>query len=102
MENDQLREAVDEEAEGKAEAQRHLAKVNSELSALRAKFDGEAVQRAEELEEQRKKLQAKLLALEEQLNTALSKNSSLEKTKARLAGEVEDLMIDVERVSIKR
>lgn len=99
MENDALREQVEEESEGRSEAQRHLAKVNSELSQLRAKFDGEAVARAEELEESRRKLQIKVSDLEEQLNTALSKNSSLEKTKARLAGECEDLMIDVERVS---
>ncbi|WP_411023137.1 hypothetical protein, partial [Salmonella sp. s51228] len=97
MECDTLRETVEEEAEGRAEAQRHLVKVSSELSILRSKFDGEAVQRAEELEEARKKLTARILVLEEELNTALSKNSSLEKTKQRLSGECEDLMIDVER-----
>ena len=40
-----------------------------------------------------------LVVIEEQLSQALTKNSSLEKAKTRLAGEVEDLLIDVERVS---
>lgn len=36
------------------------------------------------------------------LNTALTKNSSLEKTKARLNGELEDSQIDLDRVSNRR
>lgn len=49
--NDQLRDTVEEESEARAEVQRILTKVNGELNVMRAKFDGEAVQRAEELEE---------------------------------------------------
>ena len=41
----------------------------------------------------------RLAQVEEELSTALSKNSSLEKSKARLTGEVEDLQLDLERVS---
>lgn len=43
-------------------------------------------------------MQARLLQLEEELNTALTKNNSLEKTKARLTGELEDVQIDLDRV----
>lgn len=50
---EQLREQAEEEAEGREDAQRQLTKVNAELAAMKAKFDGEAVQRAEELEEAR-------------------------------------------------
>ena len=48
---DQLRDSLEEEMEARAEVQRQMTKVNGELNQLRAKFDGEAVQRAEELEE---------------------------------------------------
>ena len=47
----------------------------------------------------RRKLMIRLAQVEEELSTALSKNGSLEKTKARLTGEVEDLQLDLERVS---
>ena len=55
--------------------------------------------RTEELEEAKRKLAAKLTEAEEQVEAALNKCNSLEKVKARLQGEVEDLMVDVERAN---
>jgi hypothetical protein len=55
--------------------------------------------RAEELEEAKRKLAAKLTEAEEQVEAALNKCNALEKVKARLQGEVEDLMVDVERAN---
>ena len=48
----------------------------------------------------RRKLQAKLQEAEQNAEAANAKVSSLEKAKNRLTGELEDLGIDVERVSI--
>jgi hypothetical protein len=48
----------------------------------------------------RRKLQAKLQDAEQNAEAANAKVSSLEKAKNRLQGELEDLSIDVERVSI--
>lgn len=45
----------------------------------------------------RKKLAQRLQDSEEQIDTLNSKCASLEKTKQRLQGEVDDLMIDMER-----
>lgn len=45
----------------------------------------------------RKKLAQRLQESEEQIEAVNSKCASLEKTKQRLQGEVDDLMIDVER-----
>jgi chromosome segregation ATPase len=56
----------------------------------------------EELEEAKRKLAAKLTEAEEQVEAALVKCNSLEKDKARLQGEVEDLMVDVERANSSR
>jgi myosin heavy chain 1/2/3/4/8/13/7B/15 len=58
--------------------------------------------RGEELEEAKRKLAAKLSEAEEQVEAALTKCNSLEKVKARLQGEVEDLMVDVERANASR
>ena len=55
--------------------------------------------RGEELEEAKRKLAAKLSEAEEQVEAALSKCNALEKVKSRLQGEVEDLMVDVERAN---
>jgi chromosome segregation ATPase len=58
--------------------------------------------RTEELEEAKRKLAAKLSEAEEQVEAALSKCNALEKVKARLQGEVEDLMVDVERANASK
>jgi peptidoglycan hydrolase CwlO-like protein len=51
------------------------------------------------LSSNRKKLAQRLQDAEETIEATNSKCSSLEKTKQRLQGEVEDLMIDVERAN---
>lgn len=48
---DNLREQVEEEAEGKADIQRQLSKANAEAQLWRSKYESEGVARAEELEE---------------------------------------------------
>ena len=47
----------------------------------------------------RKKLAQRLQEAEESIEAVNAKCASLEKTKQRLQGEVEDLMIDVERAN---
>ena len=47
----------------------------------------------------RKKLAQRLQEAEETIEAVNAKCSSLEKTKQRLQGEVEDLMVDVERAN---
>jgi chromosome segregation ATPase len=58
--------------------------------------------RSEELEEAKRKLAAKLTEAEEQVEAALNKCNALEKVKGRLQGEVEDLMVDVERANASK
>ena len=62
------------------------------------KFEsGEGGVRSEEMEEMKRKLNARLQEAEQQLEAAHTKINSLEKVKGRLNGEIEDLMIEVER-----
>ncbi|XP_073456103.1 myosin-4-like [Aquarana catesbeiana] len=96
---DLLREQFVEEQEAKAELQRSLSKANGEVSQWRTKYETDAIQRTEELEEAKKKLAQRLQEAEEQVEAVNSKCGSLEKTKQRLQAEVEDLMVDVERAN---
>lgn len=48
---DLLREQYEEEQESKAELQRALSKANSEVAQWRTKYETDAIQRTEELEE---------------------------------------------------
>ncbi|KAK3591327.1 hypothetical protein CHS0354_028436 [Potamilus streckersoni] len=96
---DGAREQLEEEQEAKADIQRALSKANAEVQQWRSKFESEGTTRAEELEEARRKLQAKLTEVEQAAEAALAKCSQLEKTKARLQGELEDLVVDVERAN---
>ena len=96
---DQLREQLEEEQEGRADLQRALTKANNEVSVWRQKFEsGEGGVRSEELDDLKRKMNAKLADAESQLEAAQSKCSSLEKAKNRLQGELEDVMIEMERV----
>ncbi|ELW53086.1 Myosin-3 [Tupaia chinensis] len=109
---DLLREQYEEEQEGKAELQRALSKANGEVAQWRTKYETDAIQRTEELEEAKytrrplcwpledwKKLAQRLQDSEEQVEAVNAKCASLEKTKQRLQGEVEDLVGDVERAN---
>ena len=48
---DLLREQYEEEQEAKAELQRSMSKANSEVAQWRTKYETDAIQRTEELEE---------------------------------------------------
>ena len=48
----------------------------------------------------RRKLQAKLKELEEALAASETKYSALDKTKARMASELEDMNLDLEKVGV--
>ncbi|XP_063075198.1 myosin-7-like [Engraulis encrasicolus] len=94
---DLLREQFEEEQEAKAELQRSMSKANSEVANWRTKYETDAIQRTEELEEAKKKLVQRLQDAEEAVEAVNAKCSSLEKTKHRLQNEIEDLMVDVEK-----
>ncbi|KAK6638239.1 hypothetical protein RUM44_008668 [Polyplax serrata] len=96
---DNIREQADEEAESKADLQRQLSKANAEAQLWRSKYESEGVARAEELEESKRKLQARLAEAEETIESLNQKVIALEKTKQRLATEVEDLQLEVDRAT---
>ncbi|GFV63848.1 myosin heavy chain, muscle [Trichonephila clavipes] len=96
---DTLREQLEEEQEGKADLQRQLSKANAEAQLWRNKYESEGLARLEELEDSKRKLQAKLQEADETIEQLNQKCSSLEKTKTRLQGELEDMSIEVEKAN---
>nr|XP_023023711.1 myosin heavy chain, muscle isoform X23 [Leptinotarsa decemlineata] len=96
---DNIREQVEEEAEAKADIQRQLSKANAEAQLWRQKYESEGIARSEELEEAKRKLQARLAEAEETIESLNQKVVALEKTKQRLATEVEDLQLEVDRAN---
>ncbi|KAF0305239.1 Myosin heavy chain, muscle [Amphibalanus amphitrite] len=94
---DTMRESVDEEAESRSDLTRQVAKAQAECSLWRNKYEQEGVARAEELEEQRRKLAVRLQEATEQLEVLNQKNISLEKIKLRLTGEIDEMHVEVER-----
>nr|CRZ24364.1 BMA-MYO-5 [Brugia malayi] len=99
LECQQLRDAMDEELDSKTELQRLISKANSEVQQWRARYEGEGMSRSEELEEARRKLQAKVQEMQEALDAANSRINSLEKTRLRLAQELEDAQIDADKAN---
>ncbi|XP_014666990.1 PREDICTED: myosin heavy chain, muscle-like, partial [Priapulus caudatus] len=97
---EQLREQLEEEAEGKSSLQRQLAKVSNEFNTLRARVESEGLGGGgPEAEELKRKFQAKLQATEESLEVAHAKNIHLDKAKQRLANDLDDMSIEVERAT---
>ncbi|CAL1262322.1 unnamed protein product [Larinioides sclopetarius] len=96
---DTLREQLEDEQESKADLQRQLSKANAEVQLWRNKYESEGLARLEELEDSKRKLQAKLQEADETIEQLNQKCSSLEKTKTRLQGELEDMSIEVEKAN---
>jgi len=97
---DQLKEQIEEEQSVRADMQRLITKANTEAATWRQKMEsGEGGVSSEALDELKRKLSVKLQETESQLETALTKSASMEKANHRLRGELEDLSVEVERVS---
>lgn len=69
------------------------------LQVWKSKFETEAVARAEEVEELRRKFSARIQEQEEHIEALLVKVNNLEKQKSRLQSEVEVLIIDLEKAN---
>ncbi|XP_043825654.1 myosin-16 [Dromiciops gliroides] len=96
---DLIKEQLEEEQGGKSELQRLVSKLNTEVTTWRTKYETDAIQRTEELEETKRKLAARLQEAEEAAEAAQARAASLEKNKQRLQAEVEDLTIDLEKAN---
>ena len=98
---DTLRDQLDQEQEVSADAQRAVKKAQDEAHMWKAKFDsGEGGVSGEAMDELKKKFMRQLRAVEEQMESAQSKANSADKDRRRLQAELEDVMVDAEKVII--
>lgn len=97
--HDALKSQLDEELMNRSDLQRKLGNASNEAKEWKQKYETAGLGRTEELEEAKRKLAAKLLEAEEQVEQALTKVSSLEKVKQRLMCDMDDLMVDVEKAN---
>merc|ERR1712106_997834 len=90
-----LREQLDFSGEEKSDILRQLSRANAEAQMYRAKYESEGLVRAEELEAQRQKLQARLEEAEKMIEVMCSIIfSTLEKIKLRLTTDLEAMHAD--------
>lgn len=94
-----MREQIDLETEGKSELQRQLSKANAEASQWRAKLETVGGEKADEVEDARRRAQTRVQELQEFLSEAQNKLTTAEKSRQRLQGELEDAHVDSDRAN---
>ncbi|KAH8406041.1 hypothetical protein KR215_003843 [Drosophila sulfurigaster] len=97
IELESTRSQLEEESEARIDLERQLVKANADATSWQNKWNAEVAARAEEVEEIRRKYQVRITELEEHIEVLIVKVNNLEKTKTRLASEVEVLIIDLEK-----
>jgi chromosome segregation ATPase len=96
---EQLREQLDEEHERVSDMQRQLIKATNEAAQWRQRYEsGEGGIRPEELDDLKKKLGARILDGEAQLEAAVAKAIGLEKAKSRSQLEIEALTAEIDKL----
>merc|ERR1712142_1350049 len=93
-----LREKLENEAMRKSDALKALSKSQAEIQLWKSRFETEGMGRIEELEMARNKLQAKIVENEELVDVLATKVANAEKSKSRLASDLDDLSMEYERV----
>merc|ERR1719270_1778657 len=93
-----LREKLENEAMRKSDALKALSKSQAEIQLWKSRYETEGMGRIEELEGARNKLQAKIVENEELVDVLSTKVANPEKSKGRLATDLDDISMEYERV----
>merc|ERR1711931_462751 len=93
-----LREKIENEAMRKSDALKALSKAQAEIQLWKSRYETEGLGRIEELKSARNKLQAKIVECEELVDTLQTKVANAEKSKVRLASDLDDMAMEYERV----
>merc|ERR1719295_1015837 len=93
-----MREKLENEAMRKSDALKALSKSQAETQLWKSRFETEGMGRIEELEGARNKLQAKIVENEELVDVLQTKVANAEKSKGRLASDLDDISMEYERV----
>ena len=81
----------------KSDLMKALSKAQSEIQLWKSRYETEGLGRVEELESSNTKLKARVGEAEETLDSLQTKIANVEKSKARITQELEDVAMDYER-----
>merc|ERR1712038_594710 len=93
-----MREKLENEAMRKSDALKALSKSQAEIQLWKSRLETEGMGRIEELEGARNKLQSKIVENEELVDVLSTKVANAEKSKGRLATDLDDISMEYERV----
>merc|ERR1712121_419290 len=93
-----IREKIENETMRKSDALKALSKAQAEIQLWKSRFETEGLGRIDELEGARNKLQAKIVESEELVDALQTKVANAEKSKVRLAADLDDMAMEYERV----
>merc|ERR1712025_721776 len=93
-----IREKIENETMRRSDALKALSKAQAEIQLWKSRFETEGLGRIDELEAARNKLQGKIVESEELVDTLNTKVTNAEKSKGRLASELDDMAMEYERV----
>merc|ERR1719228_930295 len=93
-----VREKIENENMRKSDTLKALSKAQAEIQLWKSRYETEGLGRVEELEAARNKLQAKILESEELVDVLSTKVANAEKSKTRMAADLDDLAMEYERM----
>jgi len=94
-----LRSSYDEECELRIDIERKFSNECAASASYKSKWETEARNRADEVEEMKKKMVIRITELEETISIISNKLSGSEKQKSRLQQEIEILILDLEKAN---
>merc|ERR1712123_558574 len=92
-----LRDKIESTHLQKSDLMKALSKAQSEIQLWRSRFETEGLGRVEELEAGNSKLKARVGEAEETVDSLQTKIANVEKSKTRIAQELEELSVEYER-----
>merc|ERR1712083_493107 len=97
---DGAREALDEESACRDNTLRLVAKAEADAAQWRAKYETEAVAKAEELEMTKMKLMARHTEAESTIYNLNAKLTQIEKAKGKLQGEINEMTVNLDQAQM--
>merc|ERR1712106_1309493 len=97
---DGAKEALDEEAAGRDNILRLVAKAEGDGAVLRQKYEVEAVAKGEELEMTKMKLTARNTEAEATIDNLNAKLTQVEKAKGKIQGEINEMTVSLDQAQV--
>ena len=97
---DGLKEAYDEELAGRENINRQTSKAEGEAAMWRAKYETDAVAKAEDLEMTKMKLMARLTEAEALIDNSNQKLLQMDRAKAKLQAEIDEMNVNLDQAQI--